>query len=170
MMSDPTRIDISTDPTARLMNGVTAHGGIRFVVPYISEIAKNLWQGGFQSGLVLPSHIKHVVSLYPWERYQHTGVRSELYVEMYDSEEQTLDQVPAIAAWVNACRNDGPTLVHCQAGLNRSALVVAHALWAIDEFSAWETGDELVQFLRNRRSPAVLCNPAFENAVRSFSW
>lgn len=169
MMSDPTRIDIETDPMTQRMTGVTAHGLIHFDVPYISEIAKNLWQGGCQRGLVLPPNIKHVVSLYPWERYRHTGVRSELYVEMYDSEEQTLDQVPAIAAWVNACRKDGPTLVHCQAGLNRSALVVASALWSDYGDVAFEDGDHLVRFLRDRRSPAVLCNPAFEREVRSFS-
>jgi protein-tyrosine phosphatase len=48
-------------------------------------------------------------------------------------------------------------LVHCQAGLNRSGVVVARALMA-DGMSAVEA----VSLIRERRSPACLCNPAFE--------
>lgn len=165
MSLDPTRIDIDTDPTTRRMSGVAYHGNTPFDVPFISEIGANLWQGGCEEGLLLPSYITHVISLYPWERYEIIHeVRSELYVQMYDSESQGYEQVDAVAEWINLCRRTGPTLVHCQAGLNRSSLVAARALF----LDGIVTGSKIVEHLRETRSPAVLCNPAFEREVRSW--
>lgn len=169
MTIDPTRIDIETDPTTRRMRGTALHGNTPFDVPYVSEIAENLWQGGCTTGLLLPTFINHIVSLYPWERYRikqnRNDVRSELYVEMYDSLDQGYGQVDALAQWINVCRLDGPTLVHCQAGLNRSSLVAARAIHLREGFP----GDEIVADLREKRSPAVLCNSAFEDEVRSWT-
>lgn len=165
MSVDPTRIDINTDPTTKRMRGTAVHGMTPFDVPYISEIAHNLWQGGCKNGLVLPDHIKHVVSLYPWESYvvQH-DLDSKLSVRMYDSEDQVTNQVDVLALWINLCRDSGPVLVHCQAGLNRSSLVVARALY----LDGGDSGDFIVQHLRETRSPACLCNPAFEAEVQSW--
>lgn len=165
MSVDPTRIDINTDPTTRRMVGTARHGNTPFSVPVISEIAHNLWQGGTQQGLVLPGFIKHVVSLYPWEKYKmHDDVGEVHYVEMYDSEDQGFEQVDEIATLVNELRETGTTLTVCQAGLNRSSLIVARALF-LDGFG---TGDEIVEHIRKVRSPACLCNPAFEREVRSW--
>jgi protein-tyrosine phosphatase len=162
-VSDHTRIDISFDPTERRMRGVARHGNTPFDVPFISEIAPNLWQGGCEQGLELPIFIEHVISLYPWESYGvHLDLRSALTVVMYDSEDQGYEQVDAIAAWVNVCRADGPTLVHCQAGLNRSSLVAARALM-LDGLAA----KDAIALLREKRSPACLCNPAFERHLLS---
>lgn len=166
MSVDPTRIDIEVDPTKKRMSGVAHHGLTPFDVPYISEIADNLWQGGCSNGMVLPEHIKHVVSLYPWERYEHEhDLVSGVSVQMLDDTDQGFEMVDALAAWVNVCRQSGPTLVHCQAGLNRSSLVAARAL-TLDGFS----GSEAIALIRERRSPACLCNPAFENYIRSEAW
>jgi protein-tyrosine phosphatase len=163
---DPTRIDISADPTERRMRGVARHGNTPFDVPFISEIAHNLWQGGCTTGLELPSFIQHIVSLYPWERYTlHGDEESELYVALYDAEDQGFEHIDRIAQWINHCRETGPVLVHCQAGLNRSSLVAARALW-LD--GGIETGDEIIALLREKRSPACLCNPAFEAEVASW--
>ncbi|MBV6360492.1 MULTISPECIES: dual specificity protein phosphatase family protein [Mycobacteroides] len=163
---DPTAIDISPDPLELRMCGTTAHGWIPFDVPYMTEIAPNLWQGGCTTGLVLPKTIKHVVSLYPWERYKvHANLSSELYITMYDSTGQETDQVDNIAEWVNQCRKTGPVLVHCQAGLNRSSLVSARAMYLAGDM---DTGRDIVTHLREVRSPAVLCNPSFEDEVLSW--
>lgn len=165
-VTDPTRIDITTDPTECRMKGVTHHGNMPFDVPYMSEVGYNLWQGGCKTGLILPDFIKHVVSLYPWERYTtHSGVMSELYVRMYDSESQGYGQVDEVARWVNERRQGDPVLVHCQAGLNRSSLIAARALHIFEGLS----GDGCVSVLRGSRSRAVLCNPAFEAEVRSWT-
>lgn len=159
---DPTRIDIEFDPTEQRMRGVAFHGRTPFDVPYISEIVPGLWQGGCRNGLKLPEHIKHLVSLYPWERYEHEhDLDSGINVRMYDSTDQGFEQVDALAAWVNVCRANAPTLVHCQAGLNRSSLVAARAL-VLDGM----TPDDAIALLREKRSPACLCNPAFEEWLR----
>lgn len=158
---DPTRIDLEFDPREQRLFGTTHHGRKPIDVPYVSQITDDLWVGGCTNGLHLPFEIKHVISLYPWESYVgHEDVRSVLSVVMYDSLEQSGDQLPAIAAWVNACRADAPTLVHCQAGLNRSNLVAASALIAEGMAPA-----DAIALLREKRSPAVLCNPAFEQML-----
>ena len=126
---DPTRIDLSVDPQRQRLVGVSAHGLMAFDVPFISEIVPDLWLGGCEDGLELPAFVTHLVSLYPWEQYTvRHDLGSSLTVRMYDSVDQAFHQVDAIAAWVNECRDTGPTLVHCQAGLNRSSLVVGRAL------------------------------------------
>jgi protein-tyrosine phosphatase len=173
--ADPTRIDIETNPLTRRMQGVAAHGYTPFDVPFISEVFPNLYQGGCEIGMVLPRNIKHLVSLYPWERYtaEHEML-SETYVQMYDSEGQGYEQVDALASWINLCRKTGPVLVHCQAGLNRSSLVAARAIFLSEENEVPDNehyvgnGDEIVAYLREKRSPAALCNPAFAKQVRSW--
>lgn len=174
---DPTRINLQTnvkkevDPTLVRMSGTAIHGNTPFDVPFISQIDGNLWQGGCQNGLQLPHFIKNVISLYPWEAYtvKH-DLNSYLSVKMYDSLEQSMEQVDAIANWINVCVKDGPTLVHCQAGLNRSSLVAARSLM-LKSGPDWDeqpyTADEAIYLLRKQRSPACLCNPAFEEYLRS---
>lgn len=162
MNPDPTAIPIEFDPQKQRMVGVATHGMTPFDVPFISELAPNLWQGGCQNGLILPEFIDHLVSLYPWEQYtvQH-DLSSALTVRMYDSLDQAYDQVDAIAAWVNEARKSGVVLVHCQAGLNRSSLVATRALML-----GGMTADEAIKTVRSKRSPACLCNPAFESHLR----
>lgn len=164
-MDDPTKIKLQTnvqkdrDPTLVRMSGYTAHKGMYFDVPFITEIAPNLWQGGCQNGLILPQFFKHIVSLYKWEQYtiKH-DMKSMLTVEMYDSLDQATSQIELLADWVNECRKTGPVLVHCQAGLNRSSLVVAKSLIK----SGWHP-NTAIRTLREKRSGAVLCNQAFED-------
>jgi protein-tyrosine phosphatase len=162
-MSDPTAIDIQFDPTIQRMSGVATHGMTPFDVPYINKIAYNLYQGGCTNGLILPTYIKHLVSLYPWEAYTvNHELDSVMQVKMYDSLDQAYEQVDAIANWINVCRESGPVLVHCQAGLNRSSLVATRAL-----MMSGKTADEAISLIREKRSPACLCNPAFESHLRS---
>jgi protein-tyrosine phosphatase len=176
MSADPTRLNVQNNPLTAHMHGYTVHGNKYFDVPYMSEIAGNLWQGGCISGLILPLNVRHVISLYPWEAYT---VRHELLsymqVQMYDSTDQAVDQVEVLSDWVNICRNTGPVLVHCQAGLNRSSLIAARALMKQPQESSGYRqqslslrADEAIALLREKRSPACLCNPAFEEFLRSW--
>ena len=163
MSVDPTRVDVSLDPRTHRFEGVAFHGNTPFSCSLISQITDDLWQGGCVDGLQLPRDVVHLVSLYPWENYRvHPDVRTVLEVTMYDAEDQGFEQVERIARWVNECRKDGVTLVHCQAGLNRSSLVAARALM-LEGMSATDA----IALLRKRRSPAVLCNRAFERYLLS---
>lgn len=158
-MTDPTAIPMQQDPEHRRFRGTAYHGNTPFDVPYVSKVVGWLYQGGCETGLVLPGYIVHLVSLYPWERYKiRTPIWSELYVQMYDSVDglPTVEEMIFLGNYVNARRADGPTLVHCQAGLNRSSLVVGTAL-ILDGMPPADA----IELIR-RRSPACLCNPAFE--------
>lgn len=163
MSIDPTAFPIAFDPRSRRMTGWTRLGNIYFDVPFITEIAPNLWQGGCENGLVLPPFISHLLSLYASERYTVLHkLRTRHEVLMYDSLEQSTHEIDKWARWVNARRRTGPVLVHCQAGLNRSSLVTGRALM-LEGMS----GREAVDTIRTKRSPAAICNQTFEDYLLS---
>lgn len=65
--------------------------------------------------------------------------------------------------WVHGQWQDGRrVLVRCQAGLNRSGLVVALVLYK----AGYSAGDA-ISLIRERRSPYALCNPRFAEHLRS---
>ena len=142
------------------VTGFTHIGGYQIDCPLISHVEGNLYQGGCEEGIQLPSGFKFVVSLYPWEQYQLPDgcVREEF--ELFDHVNQETDAVESIAALAWGYVQQGPTLVHCQAGLNRSGLVAGRVLMRMGY-----TADEAISKLR-QRSPAVLCNPTFEQYLR----
>lgn len=161
---DPTAFDIAFDPTKQRMEGWTRHGNFHFDVPFMSHVIDTMWQGGCQDRLILPQNIQHLVSLYIWEAYDiKHDIETKLYIKMYDSEDQPdWNEVIGIAAITARCMDKGDTLVHCQAGLNRSSLIAATALW----LRGMNAGDA-VDLLREKRSEAVLCNPVFDSWVRN---
>ena len=114
--------------------------------------------GGCRGAVRLPDEFKHVVSLYPWEQYILPEGCERVEHRLYDSshlpDEEQLDE---IAAYVVACVTDGQTLVHCQAGLNRSNLIAGLALVHM----GWDP-EEAIALLREQRCDVVLCNQAFE--------
>lgn len=141
------------------IEGIAREGNTPFDCPLISQVEANLWQGGCLHGINLQGYFKHIVSLYPWERYTPGGdLDSFTEVRLYDGptvpDEQ---QLYALAAWINICKAHGRTLVHCQAGLNRSGLLAGLSLVLDGRAPA-----EAIALLRSSRSPAVLCNKAFE--------
>lgn len=166
---DPTAYDLGgdktiTDPRIRRADGY-ANFGVRrrITMPFMTQVTDNLWHGGVEPGLVLPDHIDFVLSLYPWSEYEfHHPLQERLTVTMYDSESQGFDQVAELAEWVNRRRKKGTVFVHCQAGLNRSSLIVGSALLLAGDV---RTGREAVDLIRARRDPACLINPAFEDYI-----
>ncbi|MFW6010110.1 MAG: protein-tyrosine phosphatase family protein [Actinomycetota bacterium] len=151
--------DMRADLESHRIEGFTFHGDDAFSVPLVSHITGNLWTGGCRDGVVLPHDFGYVVSLYQWERYELGPDTERVEVEMYDAADALDDgeQLYDLARLVNRFRSQGKTLVHCQAGLNRSSLVagLALVLEGMDPGSA-------IELLRQQRSPSVLCNPAFE--------
>jgi hypothetical protein len=135
----------------------------RFDVPLFSHVTDTLYQGGCIQGANLKGFFKHIISLYPWERYNPGGdLDSFTEVRLYDGPVvPDEDQLYNLARWINQCRKHGNTLVHCQAGLNRSGLLTGLAL-VLDGM----TPEGAIALLRAGRCPQVLCNPRFERWLR----
>lgn len=135
-------------------------GGIEWDLPLNNVVADNLIVGGVYHNAPCPPEVRHIISLFPWQEYDaHPLLGSYLSLVFSDDESQDLRSVSILARWVNECRRSGPVLVHCQAGLNRSALVAATALVVGPEHL---TGPEALALLRLKRHRGVLCNPHFE--------
>lgn len=126
-------------------------------VPLISQITENLWMGGCRNGLQLPEDFRYVVSLYPWEKYDMGAGQERLEFEMYDSANvPAAETLHSIAAAVNWRTTRGKTLVHCQAGMNRSGLITALTL-----IHQGLTTDAAIDLIRQKRHPKVLFNKYF---------
>jgi hypothetical protein len=115
-----------------------------------------------------PPFFDSILNLYPWGKYVVPEGVEYREVELYDSaDEPDVEQIEELAAWVISRRGEGQTgrvLVHCQAGLNRSALVAARALMVAKGMTA----DDAIGLIREKRSPTCLCNPTFERFLRKF--
>jgi hypothetical protein len=101
-----------------------------------------------------------ILNLYRWGKYKvPDGVEYEER-EMYDrygevDSEQLAELTSLVLSWLRAGKK---VLVHCQAGLNRSSLVVASVLMQHYDMSAREA----IDLIRSQRSPVCLCNEDFE--------
>ena len=164
-MSDttPREVDRLADVDSHHIEGFAVHGNTPFSMPLISHIVGNLWTGGCINGVPLPDDFKHVISLYPWERFVLGPDTERTEYTLYDSSDVPPDpMLYEVAGLALGCILDGKTLVHCQAGLNRSGLVsgLAMVLSGMDPASA-------IAVLRERRSDAVLCNVQFSGWLLS---
>jgi protein-tyrosine phosphatase len=122
-----------------------------------SQIDGNLWVGACPAD-ELPASFPYVLNLYRDEAYLISPTTEHRLHILVD---EPVIPDPAIlielADWVNDKRALGPTLVHCQAGLNRSGLIAGLAL-----VRAGMAPSEAIALLRARRSPDVLFNAVFE--------
>lgn len=150
----------NTDPLKHIVVGEAIHGGT-FAMPVITHVKDNLWHGGFVYGIDLGDRFDTIVSLYPWETWPTKG--KTIAYEMYDGWEVDVPVVMAAAKQVKAALDRGEkVLVHCQAGLNRSSLVVATVL-----IQDGMEPDDAIALLREKRSPTVLCNQTFERWLKA---
>ncbi len=149
---------LAADLATHHIEGLALQGYAWFRVPLVSRIDGNLWMGGCRDGVRLPDGFARVVSLWPQGRYHLGPATTRVEVSVADSEVvPPAGLLVPLAEHVLTHARQGPTLVHCQAGLNRSGLVAALALILDGMLPA-----AAIDLLRQQRSPAVLCNPAFE--------
>lgn len=145
------------DLTTHYIEGIARMGNTPFRVSLFSHIIGNLWSGGCPVREV-PKDFRFIVCLYPQEPYRRHEHQTYLEARLYDGTE--IPDPPllyALADYINAVEPFGKTLVHCQAGLNRSALLVGLALTRQGMKPI-----DAIKLLRKQRSEAVLCNQTFE--------
>lgn len=153
----------AADLDSHHIEGFAIHGDTPFSCPLVSHIHGNLWTGGCEHGVRLPDDFRYVVSLHPLERYAlgPDTERIELWLDDAPYDLGAGEAVYETARWALGAVRRGKTLIHCQAGLNRSSLIAALVL-VLDGM----TPDSAIDLLRERRSEAVLCNPSFEDWLR----
>lgn len=149
---------MNADLTTHHIEGIARMGNKPFKVELFSQIDGNLWTGGCPRDKV-PEHFKFIVCLYPWEPYEVHKHQCVTQAMLFDHGEiPEIELMEILAGHINACRAWAPTLVHCQAGLNRSALVAGLAL-----VRGGMKPQDAIALLREKRCDAVLCNEHFEN-------
>ena len=160
--------------------GVAPQHEIDWNFPLWSEILSGLWLGGtddfdtidFTARLVGPRDISKldfdtVVTLYAYARPVDWFVEEMRYA-FYDEEtaskwsnfdEQALMRAAKFAheQW----KANNKVLVRCQAGINRSGLVMGIVLM-LEGYTA----DQAITLMRTKRSSAVLLNKSFEKYLR----
>lgn len=145
--------------------------------PLYSEILPGLWQGGtydfdtieFPKAQPKFGETKSwdsVATLYALAQPMTWGI-SERRFGFPDSvlAEHDIPEIISIAKWLHTEWKSGKkVLARCQAGWNRSGLVMALIL-------CWEgfSPDEAIHFIRLKRSPYALCNQDFVRWLMNFS-
>ena len=139
--------------------------------PLWSEILPGLWLGGtddddtietgvdtYKPRMITKDDFDTVVTLYSWAQPVDWLVEEVRY-GFYDSDISHIDFAAveraadfAYQAWKSGKR----VLIRCQAGINRSSLVMAHVLMK-DKYTAREA----IDLMREKRSKAVLLNRHF---------
>lgn len=141
--------------------------------PLYSEVLPRLWIGGTDDwdvvdipktlpGLNDPQQFDAVVTLYAHAHPAGWGVHEQRFgFPDADLDGATVERVNELADWLYGRWSSGETvLARCQAGLNRSGLVVALVLLR----AGWAP-KEAVDLIRKQRSPHALCNPDFQDYI-----
>ena len=140
-------------------------------LPLYSEILPNLWQGGtaeenwVNQAIPLPSledprHFDTVVTLTTVANPMGYHVKELRFgfpdAELFDEHNLNIEQV---ADWTfQEWKSGNKVLIRCQAGINRSGLIMALVLMR-DGLSA----KEAIELIRRKRSEFAINNIHFEN-------
>lgn len=103
---------------------------------------------------------QRILNLYPWAKYVVPEGTLVAMAELYDShDEPDKEEIDRLAFRVIEWLEEGhTTLVHCQAGLNRSALVSARVIMLREGVGAIDA----INLIRQKRSAICFCNQGFE--------
>lgn len=150
------------DLNSHTIEGIARHSGRYFSVPLFSQVADNLWMGGCPRAAA--PRFDTIVDLYCGERYPIRPTQIHVRCAMLDSRDlPSPSLLDAVVEIIGVGVERGPTLVHCQAGLNRSGLLTALALIKLADM----TPADAIAHLRESRRDAVLCNDVFERYLLS---
>lgn len=165
--SRPTPPELKPYEDIRIGGVATACGNAPVDTTLFSEIIDGkLWTGGSVTewGRPMTPFFRHILNLYPWGHYEVPPGVNYKELRMLDSHSIDHGFLAEATDFIdNAFSMPGPILVHCQAGLNRSNFTTAY--WMVTRNG--EKPDDAIRLIRERRSAAALCNPAFEEYIRS---
>ena len=150
--------------------------GYEFEEELWSEVLPGLWQGGtadydtihelHRSSVaeITKKDFDSVFTAYAWANPCDWLVK-EVRFPFYDGRVEDIDLVELYQV-VRIAHGDWKrgkkVLIRCQAGWNRSGLIMALVL-----MREGYTADKAISLIRQKRSPHALCNKNFENWLRS---
>ena len=157
-------------------SGVAPQHEIDWSFPLWSEILSGLWLGGtddfdtieyeayaMSTREITKKEFDAVVTLYAWARPVDWLVE-EMRYGFFDDNKNAFDDdaLMRAAKFAHSSWKSGKTvLVRCQAGINRSGLVMGVVLM-LEGFTA----DQAIHLMRTKRSSSVLINDSFEQYLR----
>jgi len=157
-------------------SGVAPQHEIDWNFPLWSEILSGLWLGGtddfdtidYEANTFGPREITKkefevVVTLYAWARPVDWFVEEVRY-GFYDDSSDNFDEAAVLRAAKYAheqWKSGKSVLVRCQAGINRSGLVMGIVL-----MMEGYTAEQAIELMRSKRSSSVLINRSFENYLK----
>ena len=130
------------------------------------KIADNLWIGQQPDNFQYPAdHFKYIICLTQRPVYQINLYQTVVVSPFEDCNTlPDVDFLDDLAEMTVNFSKKGPTLVHCLAGINRSALICALAL-----IKMGYKPHEAILHLRNTRGREILFNKVFEQHVLSMN-
>ena len=160
---------MTTTMTAKSIEALARpdYGDFDEKAPLWSKVLPGLYQGGTALGdelvqkrqaMITPKEFDTVITLYAWANPVGWGVK-ELRYGFFDAGENAFDtgELFEVVEFAHAEWKAGKrVLIRCQAGWNRSGLVMALVLMR-EGYSA----EEAIALIRERRSPNALKNGAF---------
>jgi hypothetical protein len=165
--------EIGAFPYAPLERVLGPHGAPVLEIPDVSkyngflplwtQVSENLWFGGSpEADPERYGRFKYIVDCVGNGFKYKRGDAALLSAPFPDSDPPPdLALVNAMADLAIAGMRRGFTLIHCQQGHNRSALIAAAALVRAGLCAK----QDVVNFLRQKRKPEVLTNPAFVKMI-----
>lgn len=157
-------------------SGVAPQHEIDWDFPLWSEILSDLWLGGtddfdtidyeaypYARREITKGVFDTVVTLYAWARPVDWFIE-EMRYGFYDDDTKHFDEdaVMRAAKFAHASWKSGKkVLVRCQAGINRSGLVMGIVLM-LEGYTA----EQAIELMRTKRSSSVLLNGSFEQYLK----
>ena len=120
----------------------------------MSKISEQIYLGSAQEATnkkwLIDHHISHIVNCTVEHQNYYPNVCNYLKLNLYDSPQQPLDHVldRTYKYILDAVEKGGTVLVHCHAGVSRSATIV---LYFIMKIKGWSL-EEAYRYLKSKRS------------------
>jgi hypothetical protein len=166
LLTDEAKREMKPYSDITIRGVATSCGNMPIDAPLFSPIVGEIiWTGGSVAEWDLPMtpYFRNILNLFPWGVYDVPDGVNYKSIRMLDASHIGAGFLDEALTWLDDAvrHHEGPILVHCQAGINRSNLVVAAFLVTR---LGWEPRDT-IDHIREQRCAAALCNPAFEGYI-----
>lgn len=164
---------MSTFSTKHAINNALRQLNLHFITDNGAEVAPGLWIGSLATAndnFITAHNIAGVINL---SGYQNTiSVPIEVHtIDMFDQfvsfelVDLYVGKMTEVAGYISNILNKGNVLVHCAAGINRSAMCII--MYLIMQGESYESAFAKVVAANNQRGAPTLTNHSFRYLLRA---